>query len=73
MAPLNNGNNIPTIKPKLWNIAALSGVTAAIAAALLLTGAEKHAAAVSLVLDLYFPLVLVLMIAAFRGQLQYNP
>lgn len=60
-------------KPKLWNIAALSGVTAAVAAALLLTGAEKHAAAVSLVLDLYFPLVLVLLIAAFRGQLQYNP
>ena len=60
-------------KPKLWNVAALSGVAVAIAAALLLTGAEEHAAAVSLVLDLYFPLVLVLLIAAFRGQLQYNP
>ena len=34
-------------KPKLWNVAALSGVLAVVLAVLLLTGAEEHAAAAS--------------------------
>ena len=60
-------------KPKLWNVAALTGVLAAVLAALLFTGAQAHAAAISLVLSLYYPLVLLLLLRAFRGQLRYNP
>ena len=60
-------------KPKLWNVAALSAATAAVLALLLSRGPERHGAAVSLILALYFLAVLVLLLAAFFKQLQYNP
>ena len=60
-------------KPKLWNVAALSGVLLAILAVLLLRGAERNAAAISLSLSAYLLIVLVLLGRAFCGQLRYNP
>ena len=60
-------------KPKLWNIAALTGVMAAVLAVLLLSGAEKNAAVISVSLGLYLLIVLVLLSRAFFGQLRYNP
>ena len=60
-------------KPKLWNVAALSGVLLAILAGLLLRGAERNAAAISLSLSAYLLIVLVLLGRAFCGQLRYNP
>jgi len=60
-------------KPKLWNIAVLTGILAAALAVLLITGAQEHGVAICIVFDLYYPLVLALLLRAFRGQLQYNP
>ncbi len=60
-------------KPKLWNIAALTGVLAAVLAVLFLSGAEKNAAVISVSLGLYLLIVLVLLSRAFFGQLRYNP
>ncbi len=60
-------------KPKLYNIAALSVITAAVIAALVLTGADKHALPMSVVLGVYLIAVFVMLIAAFFKQLQYNP
>lgn len=60
-------------KPKLWNIAALTGGLALVLAFFLLRGAERFAAAISLCLGLYLLIVLVLLIRAFLGQLRYNP
>ena len=60
-------------KPKLWNIAALTGGLALVLAFFLLRGAERFAAAISLSLGLYLLIVLVLLIRAFLGQLRYNP
>ena len=60
-------------KPKLWNIAALTGVVAAYLAAMLFIGAEEHAARISAVIAVYLGVVLVLLIRAFLGQLEYNP
>ncbi|MBQ6465465.1 MAG: YdcF family protein [Oscillospiraceae bacterium] len=60
-------------KPTLWNVAALTGVLAAVLAVFLLLGAEQHAFAISLSLGLYLVLVVILLIRAYFGQLRYNP
>ena len=60
-------------KPKLWNIAALSGVLAAVVAVFFLLGAERYAVGIALTIDLYLIAVLILLLRAFYGQLQYNP
>lgn len=60
-------------KPKLWNVAVLTGIQAAVLAVLFLLGAERHAVLISLSIDLYLMIVLVLLIRAFCGQLRYNP
>ncbi len=60
-------------KPKLWSVTILSGVLLAILAVLLLRGAERNAAAISLSLSAYLLAVLVLLGRAFCGQLRYNP
>ena len=60
-------------KPKLWNIAVLTGVLALILAVLLLLGAERCAVPISLSLGVYLLIVLVLLARAFLGQLRYNP
>lgn len=60
-------------KPKIWSIAALTAVAAALSITLAITGAEKHAVAISAVLDAFFLTVIVLLVRGFFAQLQYNP
>jgi len=60
-------------KPKLYHLLALTGLTAAVIGALLLRGGENRAAAVGVVLDVYFAAALALLVIAFFRQLQYNP
>ncbi len=60
-------------KPKLWNIAALTCVLAAVLALFLFLGAERWAAGISICLGVYLLIVLVLLMRAFCGQLRYNP
>ncbi len=61
------------IKPKLWNLAALTGVTAAVVALLLLTGVKYRAAAVCGVMSAYALGAILLLLWAFREQIRYNP
>ena len=60
-------------KPKLWNLAALTGVAGAIVALLLLTGGTYRAAAVCGVMSAYALGAIVLLLWAFREQIRYNP
>ena len=60
-------------KPKLWNIAAVTAVFAALLAVLVWLGAEKYAVAASIGFDLYYLIVLFLLVSAFFKQIQYNP
>ena len=60
-------------KPKLWNLAALTGVTAAVAALLLLTGGTYRAAAICGVMSAYALGAILLLLWAFREQIRYNP
>ncbi len=60
-------------KPKLWNAAALTAAVFAAVVLLLLRGAERNALTVSVILSVYFALLLVLLVRAFFGQLEYNP
>ena len=60
-------------KPKIWNIAVLAVAAAALIAALMAAGAEKHAVAISVVLDVFFLAAVILLARAFLAQLQYNP
>ena len=60
-------------KPKLWNLAALTGVTAAVAALLLLTGGTRRAAAICGVMSAYALGAILLLLWAFREQIRYNP
>lgn len=60
-------------KPKLWNIAALTCVFAAVLAVLFSHGAERYAAAVSVSFAVYYTIVLAMLLAAYAGQLRYNP
>ena len=60
-------------KPALWNVLALSAAVAAVCAVLIRSGAQGCALAVSIVLDVYFLAVIILLLRAFCMQLQYNP
>ena len=60
-------------KPKLWNIAALTGVFAAVLAVFFSLGAEEYAAAISISFVIYYTLVLAMLLTAYVGQIQYNP
>ena len=60
-------------KPKLWNAAVLTAAVFAAVVLLLLQGAEQNALTVSVLLSVYFALLLVLLVRAFFGQLEYNP
>lgn len=60
-------------KPKLWNIAAVSCVTAAVIGFLVYQGPDRYAAVISGISDLYYLIVMVLLFLAFIKQLQYNP
>ena len=52
-------------KPKVWNIAVLTAMTAVIAAVLLLTGEEDHTLALYILMDVYLAAVIILLIRAF--------
>ena len=60
-------------KPALWNVAVLSVITALASVFFICRGGEKNALIVSIILDMYFLTVIVLLLAAFFKQLQYNP
>lgn len=51
----------------------MAGMAAAIVGALAYNGAERNAAAICVVCDLFYLGALILLAAAFVGQLQYNP
>ncbi len=60
-------------KPKIWNIAALTAVTAAVVSALVFIGGDKYALATCAVMIAYLSAVIVLLFVAFFRQLRYNP
>ncbi|MBO4928278.1 MAG: YdcF family protein [Clostridiales bacterium] len=61
-------------KPKVWNILILSVVVAAVIGILALcVGGRTADIAVSVIFDLYFAAVIVLLLDAFVKQLRYNP
>lgn len=60
-------------KPKVYNIAILSGITAAVMAVLLLLGDRVPLAVISGVIVIYVALVIFMLMQAFYRQLQYNP
>ncbi len=60
-------------KPHIWGIAAPAGIAAGLIAVLTVTGAEEHAIAISVVLDLFFFAAIVMLVRAFSEQIQYNP
>ena len=58
-------------KPNLWNIAIVTGVTAVIIAAMYFIGGPgKNAVPMSILLDSYIALVLILLVRAFFRQLR---
>ena len=60
-------------KPHIWNIAVLAAITAALSVILILTGADRHAVPVNIMLVIFFAAAVVLLIRAFFRQLRYNP
>ncbi len=60
-------------KPHIWAVAVLAVIAAGAIAALAADGADKHALAISVVLDMFFLAVIVLLIRAFFAQIGYNP
>ena len=60
-------------KPKLYNIAVLSAVMAAVAVCLLRSNMENKAFGICLALDVYLALVILLMVRALIRQIRYNP
>ena len=60
-------------KPKLWNIAILSCITALIVFFMKTTATTARPLNICLVLDLYFLMVIVFLLMGFYKQLQYNP
>lgn len=60
-------------KPKIWNIAALTAVTAAVVSALVFIGGDRYALATCAVMIAYLSAVIVLLFVAFFRQLRYNP
>lgn len=60
-------------KPHIWGIAAPAGIAAGLIAVLTVTGAEEHAIAIGVVLDLFFLAAIVMLVRAFSEQIQYNP
>ena len=59
-------------KPKVWDIAVLSGVALVIITLLMLSGREKNVLAIDIVLVVYFVCAIIMLIYAFFRQLKYN-
>ena len=60
-------------KPKLWNLLPEGALVAAVLAWLLSRDAERHAPLVSALLAAFILAVIAQLLAAFFGQLRYNP
>ena len=60
-------------KPKLWNVLIQLFFVGGILLAMILDDAHRHTLAISLLLDVYILAVIVQIMAAFFGQLRYNP
>lgn len=60
-------------KPALWDVAVLTGIVGIVAALLIYRGDARNEVIVSILLDMYFLFVILLLISAFFKQLQYNP
>ena len=60
-------------KPKLYDLLGVTAVTAALLALFILLDTPAHSVAVCLILGLYYLVVIVRLLTAFRGQIQYNP
>ena len=60
-------------KPKLWNVLIQLFFVGGILLLMILDDAHRHTLAISLLLDAYILAVIVQVMAAFFGQLRYNP
>ncbi len=60
-------------KPHIWSVAVLAVIVAVLIAAMTATGADNHALPVTIILDIFFLAVIVLLVRAFFAQLEYNP
>jgi len=60
-------------KPKVYNIAVISGITVLVILAMILTGAKVPILAVSIIVTVYLGLTILFLVRAFIQQLQYNP
>ena len=61
------------VKPKIWNVAVISAVAVIAVAALAAMGGNRYILPMSLIMDVYFAAVIVMLVTAFFRQLQYNP
>ncbi len=59
-------------KPKLWNLAVLTLTTLLITGGLGIAGGGDHALMISIIADVYFLLVIILLVRAFVRQVRYN-
>ena len=60
-------------KPKLYHIAAISLIVALFLLLLMITDADGNAHLINGILNLYYLLVIVLLVRSLIGQLEYNP
>ena len=60
-------------KPKLYDLLPLTGAAAVLTGAFLLLDAQAYKTAICVVLGLYYLAVILRLLTALRGQLQYNP
>jgi len=60
-------------KPKVYNIAVISGITVLVILVMILTGAKVPILAASIIVTVYLGLTILFLVRAFIQQLQYNP
>ena len=60
-------------KPKIWNVALLSAAAVIAVAVLAALDGHRYIRTVSVIMDVYFAAVIVMLLTAFFRQLQYNP
>ena len=61
------------IKPKIWNVAVISALAVIAVTVLAAMDGTRHIMAISLIIDVYLAIVIIMLISAFFKQLQYNP
>lgn len=60
-------------KPHIWAVAVLAVIATVLIAALVGTGADTHALPITIILNVFFFVVIVLLMRAFFAQIGYNP